>query len=70
MEAGGGRGRLTSLRNTWWVKVEEDRGKERRLLDEMSNETRQQVKHTPLYHSHRDRNNTENSLWENHCSLH
>ena len=50
--------------------MEEDRGKERRLMDEMSNETRQYVKHTPLYHSTRDRNNTENSLWENHCSLH
>ena len=69
-EGGEGRGRLTSLRNTWWVRVEEDRDKERRVMDEMSNETRQYVKHTPLYHSQRDRNKTENSLWENHCSLH
>jgi len=67
---GEGRGRLASLRNTWWVRVEEDRDKERRDRDEMSNETNQYVKHTPLYHSHKYRNKTENSLWENHCSLH
>ena len=67
---GKGRGRLTSLRNTWWVRVEEDRDKERRLQEEMSNETNQYVKHTALYHSHKYRNKTENSLWENHCSLH
>ena len=69
-KGGKGRGRLTSLRNTWWVRVEEDRDKERRLQEEMSNETNQYVKHTALYHVHKYRNKTENSLWENHCSLH
>lgn len=63
---GRGQGRLAALRNTWWVRVEEEKG--RRRGEEMSNETAQYVKHTPLYH--RDRNRTENSLWENHCGLH
>ena len=64
---GRGAGRLAALRNTWWVRVQEDRG-ERRVLAEMNNETNQYVKHTPLYH--RYRNKTQNSLWENHCGLH
>ena len=54
------------MRNTWWVRLEEEKG--RRRGEEMSNETAQYVKHTPLYH--RERNRTENSLWENHCGLH
>jgi len=59
------RGTLLSLRNTWWVKVEDRDSKEKIVKEELSNET---VKHTPLYHKYR--NKTENSFWENHCSLH
>ena len=44
------RGVLLSLRNTWWARVEsEDRRKNIQEV-EMSNETNQHVKHTPLYH--------------------
>ena len=62
---GRGRGRLADLRNTWWVRVQEDRGTARSGGQEMSNLTSQR---RPLYH--RDRNNTQNSLWEDHCGLH
>jgi len=62
------RGILFSLRNTWWVKVEQSNSQKNILEEEMSNETSVHVKHTPLYHKYR--NKTENSFWENHCALH
>lgn len=62
------RGILLSLRNTWWVKVEQSNSQKNILEEEMSNETSVHVKHTPLYHKYR--NKTENSFWENHCALH
>ena len=46
----------------------EEKDNSEKVDEEISNETSPYVKHTPLYH--KNRNKSENSLWENHCDLH
>jgi len=57
---------ISSLRRTIWVPVTQQ--KKQQDQDEMDNETKGWSRYTPLYHS--QRNNTENSLWEDHCDFH